>query len=383
MKKLYSYFLFLFAFSIYAQENSFPLKIYFETNQFELTPKNKKILDNLVVFNQKDSTYFIQIEGFTDEKGILEKNIILAENRAKIVAEYLIAKNCNSKQIKFRGKGIDVENENDELQRNVTLQIKQIHDIILPVYESDTLDFNSNYLSNLKEYYSTKQMIKHKMFAIDTSENIIKTAGMISFNVKNKYIKQNNSNEKRYLKACIPLRKGESYDKDMKVWINKPNKKGETRWLKKEYKITFDSISQCYSLLIDCRDLGDFNKINIDKTIPSNEEVIYFSSFKDFDFYDVEIPKSTFSAIVENDKTNFYAFVNEKRNNADNLVFKGKFRENGIEKLLTVNLDKCKLYKYKASKHYYLSKKTNYFINEKEYNKKGFWPWIKRFFVKD
>lgn len=383
MRKLYSYLLFFFAFSIYAQEESFTKKFFFETNKFEISQKSKILLDSLITIAKKDSIYLIEIEGYTDEKGLLEDNIILAENRAKRIYNYLTEKKYNPNYIKHSGKGIYKNSTIDSLQRNVTLKIKFNRYTICGTYAPVIHQIESPYITNVKDYFSTEDMIRYKMFAIDTAENILKTAGMISFNANNKYIKQSNSNEIHYLKACIPLRKGESYDKDMRVWINKSNKKGETRWLAKDYEITFDSITKCYSLLINCGDLDDFNKINIDKTIPFNEEVIYFSSFKDFDFYDVEIPKSTFSAIVENDKTNLYAFVNEKRTNADNLVFKGKFRENGNEKILTVNLDKCKLYRYKESKHYYLSKKTNYFINEKEYNKKGFWPWIKRIFVKD
>lgn len=383
MKKLYSYLLFLFAFSIYAQEESFTKKIFFETNKSEISQKSQILLDILIAIAKKDSIYFIEINGFTDETGTLESNQILSEKRAKKVNDYLVEKNYNPKHITYFGKAIDTTSTNDSLQRNVTLQFKFIRQTVCATYNPVIYEMESPFITNIRDYYTTEDMIRYKMFAIDTSENIIKTAGMISFNADKKYVKYRNSIEQHFLKICIPLRNGESYDTDMKVWINKANKKGETRWLAKDYKISFDSITQCYSLLIDCGDLGDFNKINIDKRIPSSEEVIYFSSFKDFDFYDVEIPKSTFSAIVENNKTNFYAFVNEIRNNADDLVFKGKFRENGIEKMLTVNLDKCKLYQHKSSKHYYLSKRTNYFINEKEYNKKGFWPWIKRIFVKD
>lgn len=383
MRKLYSYLLFFFAFSIFAQEESFTKQIFFETSKSEISQKSKILLDSLITIAKKDSIYLIEIEGYTDEKGLLDNNMILAEKRAKRINDYLIEKKFNPNYIKYSGRGIYENSIIDSLQRNATLKIKYNRYTICGTYASEIHEMESPYITNVRDYFSTEDMIRYKMFAIDTSENIIKTTGMISFNANNKYIKQKNSNEIHYLKACIPLRKGELYDKDMKVWINKSNKKGETRWLAKDYKISFDSITQCYSLLIDCGDLEDFNKINIDKRIPSSEEVIYFSSFKDFDFYDVEIPKSTFSAIVENDKTNFYAFVNEKRNNANNLVFKGKFRENGIEKMLTVNLDKCKLYQHKSSKHYYLSKRTNYFINQKEYNKKGFWSWIKRIFVKD
>ena len=382
MKQLYLCLILLISITTFSQEN-FTKKIYFHTNKTELSHKSKSLLDSLVTVAQKDSIYFIEINGFTDETGTLESNQILSKKRAKKVNDYLVEKKYNPKHITYFGKAIDSTSTIDSLQRNATLQVKFIDYLKCGYFPEVIHEMESPYITNIRDYYSTEDMIRFKMFAIDTSENIIKTAGMISFNANNEYIKQYSSTEKHYLKTCIPLRNEESYDKDMKVWINKPNKKGETRWLEKDYKIIFDSITKCYSVLIECSDLGDFNKINIDKNIPKTDEVIYFSAFKDFNFYDVEIPKSTFSAIVENENKNLYAFVNEKRNNSDELVFKGKFNENGIEKELVVNLEKCKLYKHKGSKHYYLTKKTNYFINDKEYNKKGFWAWVKRIFIKE
>lgn len=372
----------------FSQEELFMKKIYFETNKSDISQNSKILLDSLVTIARKDSIYFVNIEGFTDEKGLLENNILLSEKRAKKVNDYLVENIYNKVYIKHSGKGIYEETTIDSLQRNVTLKIRFVRYTVCATYEPIIHEMESPYITNIREYYSTEDMIRHKMFAIDTSENIIKTAGMISFNADNKYIKYRNTIEEHYLKICIPLREGETYDKDMKVWTNKPNKKGETRWLEKDYKISFDSITKCYSILIECRDLDDFNKINIDKDIPSNflnfgDEVIYFSSFRKINFYDVEIPKSTFSAIASEEKSNLYAFVNDMKNNSDNLVFKGKFRENGIEKMLTVDLKKCKLYKHKGSKHYYLTQKTNYFINDKEYNKKGFWAWVKRIFTKE
>lgn len=389
MSKFYTFkqkttlvFILFISITTFSQE-SFTKKIYFNTNKTELSQENKSLLDSLVTIAQKDSIYFIEINGFTDETGTFENNLILSKKRAKKVNDYLIEKKYNPKHITYFGKAIDSTSTIDSLQRNATLLVNFKKYTVCATYNPVIYEMKSPYITNIRDYYSTEDMIRYKMFAIDTSENIIKTAGMISFNADENYVKYRNSIEQHFLKICIPFREGESYDKNMKVWVNKPNKKGETRWLEKEYEITFDSITKCYSVLIECKNIGDFNKINIDKNIPTSDEVIYFSAFKDYNFFDVEIPKTTFSAIIENDKSNLYGFVNEKRVNSDNLVFKGKFKEKGIEKILVVNLEKCKLYKHKGSKHYYLTKKTNYFINDKEYNKKGFWAWVKRIFVKE
>lgn len=380
--KYITFFILLLTINSFSQTKS-ELKVYFDLNKSEISQKSKTKLDSLVSIAQKDSIIFIEIEGFTDEKGSIENNLLLSEKRAKKVNDYLVEKKYNQKHIQYSGRGIYENSTIDSLQRNTTLKIKFIRNLILPDYPPVIYEMTSPYITNYREYSSTEDMIKYKMFAIDTSGNIIKTAGMISFNANSEYIKRNNSIEKHFLKTCIPLRNGESYDKEMKVWINKTNSNDEVRWIEKDYEITFDTITKCYSILIDCDDLGNFNKINIDKVIPSTDEVIYFSTFRNIKFYDVEIPKSTFSAVVYDEKLILYAFVNEKGNNSDDLVFKGKFSENGKDKILTVDLKKCKKYKYKGDKHYYLTKKTNYFIDDKEYNKKGFWAWVKRIYTKE
>ena len=368
MRNIYfGFIIILFTTKLFSQTKS-ELKAYFDLNKSEISQKSKTLLDSLVTIAQKDSIIFIEIEGFTDEKGSIENNLLLSEKRAKKVNDYLVEKKYNQKHLQYSGKGIYEKSTIDSLQRNTTLKIKLIRNLILPNYPPVIYEMTSPYITNYREYSSTEDMIKYKMFAIDTSGNIIKTAGMISFNANSEYIKRNNSIEKHFLKTCIPLRNGESYDKEMKVWINKPNSNGEVRWIEKNYEITFDSINKCYSILIECGDLGAFNKINIDKKIPSTDEIVYFSTFRNIKFYDVEIPKATFSAVVSEEKSNLYAFVNNKRNNSDDLVFKGKFTENGKDKVLTVDLKKCKKFKYKGCKHYYLTKKTNYFIDENGYH---------------
>lgn len=328
------------------------LKVYFDFDKNEISEKSKSTLDSLISIIQNDSINLIEIEGFTDEKGTLEYNKLLSNKRAKKVNDYISEKKINQKLIQYSGKGIYENSNIDSLQRNSTIKIKQNRNFILPDYPPVIHEMSSPYITNVREYYSTEDMIRYKMFAIDNSENIIKTAGMITFNANNQYIIRKNSIEKHYLKMCIPLRKGESFDKEMKIWVKNPNSNDETRWIEKDYKISFDSITKCYSLLIECANLGNRNSINIGKKIPNSDEIIYFSTFRNIDFYDVEIFKTTFSAIDSYEKSNLYAFVNEEVNNTEDLVFKGKFRDNGKEMLLTVNLIKCQELRYKGSKHF-------------------------------
>lgn len=386
MKTIYLFITILFTSIAFSQNTLFEKKIYFETNKSDISVPNQMYLDSLVASSQKESNkYSIIIEGFTDEKGSIENNILLSESRAKSVNDYLVKKGFKSNNIKgntivYSGKGISNLSTIDSLQRNATLYISYTKWLECLVIDNDTIDAE-NFIQNFKEYYTTKSMIKNKMFAIDTLGNILKTGGMISYDVDKSYFKNLKGSTNYYTRIKVPVKKGEAFDKDMKIWISQINNKGEIRWLETKYTLEFDKESNSYVLILPCYLDNKNIKINIDKYPPIEEEIIYFSTFKNFDFYDVEIQKASFSAIINNENENLYAFVKDTKLTSGQLVFYGKFRENGKEKTLMVNLQKCVIKKFKDQKHYFLSKKSNYFIGKKEYNKQtGFWAWVKRIF---
>jgi hypothetical protein len=386
MKTIYLFITILFTSIAFSQNTLFEKKIYFETNKSDISVPNQMYLDSLVESSQNESNkYSIIIEGFTDEKGTIENNILLSESRAKSVNDYLVKKGFKSNNIKgntivYSGNGIYNLSTTDSLQRNATLSVSYTKWLECLVIDNDTVDAK-NYIRNFKEYYTTESMIKNKMFAIDTLGNILKTGGMISYDVNKSYFDNSKGSTNYYTRIKVPVKKGETFDKDMKIWVSQINGKGEIQWIDTKYTIEYDKESNSYVLILPCYVNNKNIKINIDKYPPIEEEIIYFSTFKNLDFYDVEIRKASFSAIVNNENESLYAFVKDAKLTSGQLVFYGKFREDGKEKTLMVNLQKCIIKKFKNQKHYFLSKKSNYFIGKKEYNKQtGFWAWVKRIF---
>ena len=78
--------------------------LFFETASFSIKPESLPELDRLADFI-KNENLRIQIMGHTDNVGAVEANLLLSENRALAVREYLIQKGCSSTSINARGFG--------------------------------------------------------------------------------------------------------------------------------------------------------------------------------------------------------------------------------------------------------------------------------------
>jgi len=79
--------------------------IYFAFNSYDLTPESKVVLDQLKEFLELNSGLSIQIQGHTDAIGNDASNLILSENRAKSVYEYLIANDVPESRLTYKGFG--------------------------------------------------------------------------------------------------------------------------------------------------------------------------------------------------------------------------------------------------------------------------------------
>ncbi|MFH1297228.1 MAG: OmpA family protein [Bacteroidota bacterium] len=79
--------------------------IYFDFNSYELTPESKVVLDQLIEFLDLNSALSIQIQGHTDAIGNDAFNLVLSENRAKSVYDYLIANQVPGKRLTYKGFG--------------------------------------------------------------------------------------------------------------------------------------------------------------------------------------------------------------------------------------------------------------------------------------
>ncbi len=79
--------------------------IFFDVNLFELKPSSQIELDDVVKLMKENPLMSIQINGYTDNVGKASDNILLSENRAKSVVNYLKSKGIQPTRLSFKGYG--------------------------------------------------------------------------------------------------------------------------------------------------------------------------------------------------------------------------------------------------------------------------------------
>jgi len=67
-------------------------RVFFESDQSDLTPQSRATLDKQVQWLQQYGQYTFTIEGHADERGTREYNIALGARRAQTVREYLASR---------------------------------------------------------------------------------------------------------------------------------------------------------------------------------------------------------------------------------------------------------------------------------------------------
>ncbi len=67
-------------------------RVFFESDQSELTPQARATLDKQVQWLQQYSQYAFTVEGHADERGTREYNIALGARRAQTVRDYLVSR---------------------------------------------------------------------------------------------------------------------------------------------------------------------------------------------------------------------------------------------------------------------------------------------------
>lgn len=103
--------------------------IYFETDSFRILPESEPELSKLVSLLKNNPQIEIEIQGHTDNTGSPESNLLLSENRAKSVFEYLIMNGIPENRLQFIGFGENkpVMNNDTEkgrmLNRRTTIKI--------------------------------------------------------------------------------------------------------------------------------------------------------------------------------------------------------------------------------------------------------------------
>ncbi|HNR16863.1 MAG TPA: OmpA family protein [Chitinophagaceae bacterium] len=79
--------------------------IFFDINKFELNPASQAELDILVQLLTENPSVKIEIGGHTDNVGKPSDNLILSNNRAKAVVNYLVSKNIPAQRLLAKGYG--------------------------------------------------------------------------------------------------------------------------------------------------------------------------------------------------------------------------------------------------------------------------------------
>jgi outer membrane protein OmpA-like peptidoglycan-associated protein len=79
--------------------------IFFDTKDFALKPASLDELDKLVTLLKDNPLLKIQITGYTDNVGQPKDNLLLSENRARSVVNYLASKGIDVKRLTYKGFG--------------------------------------------------------------------------------------------------------------------------------------------------------------------------------------------------------------------------------------------------------------------------------------
>jgi peptidoglycan-associated lipoprotein len=75
-------------------------RVFFETDQTDLTPQGRATLDKQAQWLAQYNRYTFTVEGHADERGTREYNIALGAKRAQSVREYLIARGIDASRLR-------------------------------------------------------------------------------------------------------------------------------------------------------------------------------------------------------------------------------------------------------------------------------------------
>nr|MBC8485777.1 OmpA family protein [Bacteroidota bacterium] len=79
--------------------------VYFDFNSYELKPESKILVEEFFLFLNENPTLKVSIQGHTDNIGNDNDNLVLSENRAKAVYEYLVSLGVDIKRVDYKGFG--------------------------------------------------------------------------------------------------------------------------------------------------------------------------------------------------------------------------------------------------------------------------------------
>ena len=88
-------------------------EVNFATNSFVLNGKSMDILDELVLFLKLKPSMEIEIHGHTDNIGNSNKNLVLSQNRAESVMQFIISNGISKERLSAKGFGQEKPNKSN------------------------------------------------------------------------------------------------------------------------------------------------------------------------------------------------------------------------------------------------------------------------------
>jgi outer membrane protein OmpA-like peptidoglycan-associated protein len=79
--------------------------IFFDVNKFELKKESMPELNKLLSYLKSSATVRIEVSGHTDNTGDKKANLLLSENRAKSVYDFLIKAGIPAARLTYKGYG--------------------------------------------------------------------------------------------------------------------------------------------------------------------------------------------------------------------------------------------------------------------------------------
>lgn len=79
--------------------------VFFKTASYELDKRSEIELNKLVIFMKNNSTLKAELRGHTDDIGDDKSNLLLSENRAKSVYNYLVSNGIEKERLSYKGFG--------------------------------------------------------------------------------------------------------------------------------------------------------------------------------------------------------------------------------------------------------------------------------------
>ncbi|WP_222940447.1 OmpA family protein [Hymenobacter sp. BT491] len=79
--------------------------LFFDTKQYTLKPKSRTELNRLIQFMQQYKDVQVEISGHTDDVGADADNIVLSQNRARSVYDYLVSHGVAAARLRYKGYG--------------------------------------------------------------------------------------------------------------------------------------------------------------------------------------------------------------------------------------------------------------------------------------